>query len=93
MKTAAEGNFYALLHSPVNQRGINVTHMQMVYFNCKWVRFVTDSHQSLLKVRFREVLRSLFEPALISTVVDQVCNVKMVLQLEMMGTHFYFISI
>lgn len=31
MKRVTEGIFYALFDSPLNQRGINVTHMQMVY--------------------------------------------------------------
>lgn len=37
--TSDEGNFYTLFYSPVNQRGINLTHMQMDYFKRKLFSF------------------------------------------------------
>lgn len=54
MKRVTEGNFDALFYSAVNEWGINVTHMQMFSFNCKFFRFGTHFPSVDVKTRVRE---------------------------------------
>lgn len=54
MKRVTEGISDALFYSPVNQRGINVTHMQMVYVKCERFRFGTNFPSVAVKVRVRK---------------------------------------